>query len=243
MVETTPRSSNETDSGVEKLIPVHLLQAQEPQAFSGKNPDSADEIFHKGRKDAEKPPCHKRKSSLPGHVDGLPAEPDLGITPEVSAEPSTSPTTTTSFSTSTSTTQSSTPPQTLPASTPRQGDSAEPEKDLPNRAVPGNPDPAIDAAAEGVQPEGVPASTLPPTTSLPKPPRIHEAWRVFLPCSVLCCRCASSLRPSLYLFNVCKHGVCVGCSPVLVWQETWPIQYEDGEWAAERGPRTESGLD
>ncbi|CAE7514510.1 unnamed protein product [Symbiodinium sp. CCMP2592] len=192
VVETTPRSSNETDSGVEKLMPVHLLQAQKSQASSGTNPDSADESFHKGRQDARKPPCHKRKSSLPGHVDGLPAEPDLGITPEASAEPSTSPTTTTSVSTSTSTTQSSTTPQTLPASTPRQGDSAEPEEDLPNRAVTGKPDPAIDAAAEGVHPEGAPASTLPPTTSLPKPPRIHE--------------------------------------------ETWPIQYEDGEWGTERGP-------
>lgn len=181
VVETTPRSRNDTDSGVEKLIQVHLLRAQKP-----------DESFHKGRQDARKTPCHKHKSSLPGHVDGFPAEPDLGSTPEVSAEPSTSPTTTTSVSTSTSMTQSSTTLQNLPASMPRQEDSAEPEEDLPNRAVPGKPDPAIDAAAESIHPEDVPSRTPPPTTTLPKPPRIHE--------------------------------------------ETWPIQYEDGEWGTKRGP-------
>ncbi|CAE7340974.1 unnamed protein product [Symbiodinium necroappetens] len=113
VVETTPRSRNDTDFGVEKLIQVHLLRAQKP-----------DESFHKGRQDARKTPCHKHKSSLPGHVDGFPAEPDLGSTPEVSA------------------------------------DSAEPEEDLPNRAVPGKPDPAIDAAAESIHPEDAQKPTV-----------------------------------------------------------------------------------
>ncbi|CAE7227418.1 unnamed protein product [Symbiodinium sp. CCMP2456] len=191
-VVETPRPPNETDSGVEKLIQVHLLRAHKPEASTGFSPDISDESFHKGRQDARKTPCHKHRSSLPGHVDGFPAEPDLGSTPEVSAEPSTSPTTTTSFSTSTSMTQASTTHKKLPASMPRQEDSAEPEEDLSNRAVPGKPDPAIDAAAESIHPEDAPSRTLPPTTSLPKPPRIHE--------------------------------------------ETWPIQYEDGEWGTKRGP-------
>ena len=137
----------------------HLLLAEKLEASTDAVPGSdSDQSYRKGRPESKKTPCQKHKSSLPGHVDGFPAE-DLGRAPETSHRATTASVTTSSVSqtpaTTTTHSTSTTPP-----------DDAEPEADLPYEAVPGEPDPEIDAAADGLPP--------PSTSTVPKPPQVHE---------------------------------------------------------------------